>query len=145
MVVSFRRLREEEGFAVPARQHPGDAGFDLAVCRYAQVAPDQNAHLCTNIAVAIPRGYFGMVVPRSSTLWHRGLHVSTGIIDSEYRGEVMILVRNVIDRAVSIQAGDRVAQMLVLPLWKGEFVQASELKDGARGAAGFGSTGGFTL
>lgn len=139
--IKCKRIRVEEQFRAPFRWAPGDAGFDLTVSRYLEVFPGVNAHLSTNIAVQIPQGYFGMIIPRSSTLAHKGLHVSTGIVDSGYRGEIMILVRNLTDRATHIQVGDRVAQLLILPLIAGGFKESEALDEGARGDAGFGSTG----
>ncbi len=140
MIVKCKRVRIEEEFRAPFRWAPGDAGFDLTISRYLEVFPGANAHLSTNVAVQIPVRFFGMIVPRSSTLAHKGLHVSTGIVDSGYRGEVMILVRNLTDRAVHVQVGDRVAQLLILPLVPGEFKEG-DLNEGSRGDAGFGSTG----
>lgn len=145
LVLQCSRVRAEEPYVKPTVQRPEDAGLDLSVSRYALVCPGQDAHLSTNVAVAMPSGYFGLLVPRSSTLWRKGLHVSPGVVDSEYRGEIMILVRNLTERNVVINVGERVAQLLVLPLWRsGIVVEVDQLEGGTRGSAGFGSTGGYS-
>jgi dUTP pyrophosphatase len=139
--LQYKRLRPSEPCVGPKRQHRGDAGLDLAISRYTQVFPGQSVQMSTNMAVAIPLGYFGLVLPRSSTLWRNGLHVSTGTIDSGYRGEVMVLARNLTDKATTVNVGDRIAQMLVLPVPQFEFEEVEELEEGDRGPFGFGSTG----
>ncbi len=137
------RIRPDEPFEAPKAQREGDAGLDLAVSRYVCVSPGQYAHLSTNIALALPIHHFGLIMPRSSTLWRKGLHVSPGVIDSEYRGEVMILVYNMTDRHVVVDVGERIAQMLVLPLLTSKVIVVDGLSRGTRGDAGFGSTGGY--
>lgn len=144
LTVLCARVRPEELFEVPKAQLKGDAGLDLTVSRYAMVGPGQVAHLSTNVAVSLPQGYYGLVLPRSSTMWRKGLHVSPGVIDNGYRGEVMIVIRNETDRLVQVQAGDRVAQLLILPLFSGRVLEAKVLDKGVRGDAGFGSTGGYS-
>jgi dUTP pyrophosphatase len=141
----YRQFRKDEDYAAPARQHSGDAGFDLAISRYTQISPGQNAHLPTNIAVSIPVGSFGLILPRSSTLWRKGLHVSPGVIDSGYRGEVMVVVRNITDRSTHVDVGQRVAQLFILPAWPGRFVLVDEMPKGDRGDEGFGSTGDMVI
>jgi len=137
------RVRPEETFRLPEAQRKGDVGLDLAVSRYACVAPGADAHLSTNVAAEMPKGHFGLVLPRSSTMWRKGLHVSPGVIDAEYRGEIMILVHNMTQRNVVINVGERVAQLLILPLWGGTMKEVTALTPGSRGDAGFGSTGGY--
>lgn len=138
----YRAVREGEAFRPPTHAHSSDAGIDLAISRYIQVYRDQTVQLPTNIAVAIPEGSFGLVIPRSSTLWKLGLLVSHGMIDPGYRGEVMIVAKNLSSRAVTIQEGDRIAQLLVLPVWRGKIQEVEVLPPGEeRGEAGFGSTG----
>lgn len=138
--IKFTRVGEDP-WCLPTRQHEDDAGFDLAVSRYVQVFPGQIARLSTGIAVAIPKGFFGMIIGRSSTLFTRGLNINTGIIDSGYRGEVCIMVQNPTNNAISIASGDRLAQLLILPTQEWEFTFTADLPEGSRGKAGFGSTG----
>lgn len=136
-------VRPEEPFAAPVAQYPEDAGLDLTVSRYTVVSPGQDVNLSTNIAVATPKGYFGLILPRSSTLTAKGLHISPGVIDSGYRGEVMITARNVSTREVQVSVGERVAQMLILPRWEGKVEVVPSLIGGSRGTAGLGSTRGY--
>jgi len=141
LTIACARVRPEEAFTLPAARIRGDAGLDLSVSRYAMIDRDQVAHLSTNVAVALPPGYYGLVLPRSSTLWRKGLYVSPGVIDNGYRGEVMVVVRNESGKPVVIQVGERVAQLLVLPLPAVRVVGVDALDKGTRGNLGFGSTG----
>lgn len=141
MIIKYAQIRPEEMYLEPKRQHEDDAGFDLAVSRYVQIFPGQNAHLCTNIGLAIPRTHFGVIVPRSSTLVTKGLHVSLGVIDPGYRGEVMIVAKNLSEQMVPIHEGERVAQLLILPWVVAGFKMSPKLDEGSRGRQGFGSTG----
>ena len=142
MRLPFKRLRLEG--ALPSTQHPGDAGLDLRAARDAVVGPGERAQIPTGVAVAIPVGHAGLVLPRSGLASKQGLTLANapGLIDAGYRGEVTCAVVN-LDPAekVEIHAGDRIAQLVivalpeVLPEW------AEELPDSARGEGGFGSTG----
>jgi dUTP pyrophosphatase len=143
MRFTFCVVRPEEKFLAPHRHHPGDAGFDLTISRYVQIFPNQIVHLSTNIAVEIPKGSFGMVLPRSSTLTKKGLCIDPGIVDSGYRGEVQVIARNITDRSVHVDEGERVAQLLILPTPPGDFAKVESLGHGDRDKGGFGSTGGF--
>lgn len=143
MRLNFSVTRPGEMFLAPRRHHAGDAGFDLTVSRYVQIFPDQIVHLSTNIAVEIPKGSFGLILPRSSTITKKGLYVNPGIIDSGYRGEVQIVVRNITGNSVHVGEGERVAQLLILPTPPGDFAKVESLSHGDRDKGGFGSTGGF--
>lgn len=132
----------------PRRAHRGDAGLDLFVSRYDVVPPHQFVDIHTDVAVALPPGTFGMTVSRSSTVRKRGLRVETAIIDNGYRGELFIGVWNLTDKDVEVQVGERLAQLLMLPLltalpWEPDLLVTEDLpepEDG-RGEDGFGSTG----
>lgn len=141
--VEAARLRDEEIWKVPEKYYPGDAGADLTISRHVTVNPSTRAQLPTNMAVAIPRGYFGLVLPRSSTLHKRGLIVHPGILDEGYRGEVQVLVFNPGQKGVFVQEGERLAQLLVLPVVRVTFKSTKKLTAGERDTKGFGSTGGF--
>ena len=142
MDVPFKRLRPEG--ALPSTQHPGDAGLDLRAAIDATVKPGERVMVPTGVAVAIPDGHAGLVLPRSGLAAARGLTLSNspGLIDAGYRGEVICSVVN-LDRgeAVEIRAGDRIAQLVVIatpsivPSW------ADDLPQSGRGEGGFGSTG----
>lgn len=140
--VEFTRLvAEARG---PARAHADDAGFDLFACEGVRLGPGDRASVGTGFAVAIPPGHGGLVLPRSGLAAHHGIALvnSPGLIDPGYRGEVRVLMLNT-DRhhAFAIRPGDRVAQLVVVRLAAATFVEATELGETVRGAAGFGSTG----
>ena len=138
----FRRLRPEA--RLPEAAHPGDAGLDLRAAEPAKVGPGERAMIPTGLAVAIPDGCAGLVLPRSGLASKHGLTLANapGLIDAGYRGEVIVAVVN-LDReqAVTIEAGDRIAQLVVvaLPSVSPSFVD--KLPDTTRGEAGFGSSG----
>jgi dUTP pyrophosphatase len=138
----FRRLRER--IELPATAHPGDAGLDLRAAEPAKVAPGERAMIPTGLAVAIPDGHAGLVLPRSGLASKQGLTLANapGLIDAGYRGEVIVAVVN-LDRehAVVIEAGDRIAQLVVVALPVVSPVLVEELPASQRGEGGFGSSG----
>jgi dUTP pyrophosphatase len=140
--LSFKRLDPEA--PLPARAREGDAGLDLVAGTDLTVAPAERALIGTGLAVAIPPGHAGLVLPRSGLASRKGLTLanSPGLIDSGYRGEVTIAVVN-LDRTepVEIHRGDRIAQLLVVPFADVEPVEVEELPESARGSGGFGSSG----
>ncbi|HXF74296.1 MAG TPA: dUTP diphosphatase [Actinomycetota bacterium] len=129
---------------LPARAHPGDAGLDLRSAVDLEVGPGERALVPTGLAVAIPEGHAGLVLPRSGLASKHGLTMANapGLIDPGYRGEIVCAVVN-LDRehAVRISRGDRIAQLVVVPAPQLEPVWAEELPSSARGEGGFGSTG----
>jgi dUTP pyrophosphatase len=138
----FRRLRP--GARLPSSQHEGDAGLDLAAAEGATVKPGERAMVPTGVAVAIPDGHAGLVLPRSGLASKRGLTLANapGLIDAGYRGEVICAVVNLDPlEAVEISAGDRIAQLVVVPVTAVEPMFVDELPGSTRGAGGFGSTG----
>jgi dUTP pyrophosphatase len=142
MELPFRRL--DPGAALPEAQHPGDAGLDLRANADLVVAPGVRAMVPTGIAVAIPDGHAGLVLPRSGLASKRGLTLANapGLIDAGYRGEVIVSVVN-LDPAesVAIARGDRIAQLVVVALPTVSPAWVSELPMSQRGEGGFGSTG----
>lgn len=145
--ILWARIRDEEelGTKEPRRQYNGDAGLDLTISRHQQVGPNAKAILPTNISVAIPAGYFGLILARSSTFHNKQLLVHQGLLDSGYRGEVQVIVYNPNTRFVQVMEGDRIAQLLILPIVPVIFEQMEKVADlppGDRGLLGFGSTGG---
>ena len=129
---------------LPTRAHPGDAGLDLHALEGATLEPGGRAAIRTGIAVEIPAGYAGLVLPRSGLALRHGIALvnAPGLIDSGYRGEVRVLLLNT-DRATpfAISAGDRIAQLVVVRSEMVSAVEAGELSASARGAGGFGSSG----
>jgi len=122
--------------------HNGDAGIDLAI-KKSVILPGFGAQkVGTGIAVEIPKGYFGLLVPRSSMGGIRiGLANTVGVIDHEYRGEIQVFLENKVKDARSLDKGARVAQLIILPFATAKLVKVEELKDSVRGKKGWGSTG----
>jgi dUTP pyrophosphatase len=135
------RLREEA--TLPEQAYARDAGFDLSTCERVVLGPGERALVPTGVAVAIPEGYAGFVQPRSGLAARHGIAVvnSPGLIDSGYRGEIRIVLLNT-DREQTFVAepGDRVAQLVVLPVPEVELVEVEELPASERGVRGFGSS-----
>ncbi len=142
MEVPFRRVRPEG--ELPVAQHEGDAGLDLRSASDAIVEAGERAMVPTGVAVAIPDGYAGLVLPRSGLAARHGLTLANapGLIDAGYRGEVMCSVVN-LDRTepVMISRGERIAQLVIVKIPAVDPVWADELPGSARGEGGFGSTG----
>lgn len=142
MELRVRRLREEA--TLPARAHEGDAGLDLYAAEGATLEVGERATVATGIAVEIPPGHAGLVLPRSGLAARHGIALvnAPGLIDSGYRGELKVLLLNT-DRteAFEISPGDRIAQLVVSPVADAEPVEVRELAASARGGGGFGSSG----
>lgn len=129
----------------PARTRPGDAGYDLACVEPVLLSPGARAVVPTGVAVALPEGLAGLVVPRSGLAAKHGLSVvnGPGLIDPNYRGEVKVVLVNLGSEAFAADAGDRIAQLLLVPFATPEIdvVEALEPFGDDRGAGGFGSSG----
>jgi dUTP pyrophosphatase len=140
----LRVARVRDGARLPARAREGDAGLDLHAAEGATIAPGERASVATGIAVEIPPGHAGLVLPRSGLAARHGIALvnAPGLIDSGYRGEIRVLLLNT-DRehAFEVEPGDRIAQLLLTPFTEAEPVEADELGASARGDGGFGSTG----
>ena len=142
MILRFRRL--SEAARPPARIHDGDAGYDLHAAEPAVLAPGERASVGTGVALAIPAGHAGLVLPRSGLAARHGISVvnAPGLIDAGYRGEVRVLLLNTDRRErFAIEPGDRIAQLVLVRVEGPELEDADELDETARGAGGFGSTG----
>jgi dUTP pyrophosphatase len=129
----------------PERTRRGDAGFDLRCVEAFALAPGERAVVPTGVAIALPDGHAGLVVPRSGLAAKHGLSVvnGPGLIDPNYRGEVKVVLVNLGDEPFAAEAGDRIAQLLVVPFAAPPVTVVDELPDGGddRGAGGFGSSG----
>jgi dUTP pyrophosphatase len=135
------RLREEA--TLPEQAYAGDAGFDLSTCERIVLGPGERALVPTGVAVAIPEGYAGFVQPRSGLAARHGIAVvnSPGLIDPGYRGEIRIVLLNTDrERTFVAEPGDRVAQLVVLPVPGLALVELDELPASERGVRGFGSS-----
>ncbi len=142
MELCFRRLNGAA--SPPARAHDDDAGFDLFAAETAELRPGELAAVGTGIAVAIPTGHAGLVLPRSGLARKHGITLvnAPGLIDAGYRGELRVLLLNT-DRAApfTVRPGDRIAQLVIVRHETPELVESAELGETSRGAGGFGSTG----
>ena len=142
MRLEFARLHD--GAHAPARAHDGDAGYDLRAVEAARIPPGARASVRTGIAVAIPPGHAGLVLPRSGLAARHGIGLANapGLIDSGYRGELRVLLLNA-DRtaAFEVAVGDRIAQLVIVRVEAPEPLEVERLETTARGAGGFGSTG----
>jgi dUTP pyrophosphatase len=138
----FQRLDPE--MPLPEHAHPGDAGFDLRSAVDIEVGPGERAMVPTGLAVAVPDGHAGLVLPRSGLASKHGLTMANapGLIDAGYRGELICAVVN-LDREhpVKIGRGDRIAQLVIIAVPDLEAGWVDELPPSTRGAGGFGSTG----
>jgi dUTP pyrophosphatase len=131
---------------MPRYVHPGDAGADLVTTVDVALAPGERALVPTGVAVALPAGYAAFVHPRSGLAARLGLSIvnTPGTIDAGYRGEIKVLLINHDPAAeVSLQRGDRIAQLIVQPVVRARFVEVAQLPGSDRGDGGYGSTGGF--
>lgn len=164
--VKIKRMRE--GVTLPEYKTPLASGFDLAAAEDVIIKPGETVLVPTGIAVEIPAGYELQIRPRSGVSKHTKLRLpnAPGTVDADYRGEVMVLVENTepfVDEMVSyvfdierkrrqrmewyrygtylIRKGDRIAQGVIVPVVRAEFVEVDELSETERGAGGFGSTG----
>ena len=142
--VSILRLDPE--LPVPSYAHPGDAGADVYAREDVRLAPGERRLVPTGIALALPDGYVALVHPRSGLAHRSGLSIvnAPGTIDAGYRGEVQVCLVN-LDPAtpIELRRGDRIAQLVIQQFETATFVEADDLPDSARGAGGYGSTGGF--
>ncbi|MFM8561273.1 MAG: dUTP diphosphatase [Solirubrobacterales bacterium] len=137
-------LRIDERAKVPSRAHDGDAGLDLYAIEAGTIAPGERLHVGTGLAVAIPSGCAGLVLPRSGLASRHGVTVANapGLIDSGYRGELQVILVNLDpDQPFSFDAGERIAQLLVVGYVDVEPAEADSLHETARGSGGFGSSG----
>ena len=142
--VRLKRLPSSAGLDLPAYATDGAAGMDVLSAETVTIAPGRRHAVATGLAVAIPPGYEIQVRPRSGLALKHGITVpnTPGTIDSDYRGELKVILINHGEESFAIARGDRVAQLVLAPVTQGSWVEVDELDDTARGAGGFGSTGG---
>jgi dUTP pyrophosphatase len=129
---------------LPAYAHPGDAGADLCAAEAVTLGPGERFTMPTGVSIALPEGYAGFVVPRSGLAMKHGLTIvnAPGTVDAGYRGELRVTLLNT-DRSMpyDIAVGDRIAQLIVMPVTRARFIPVDTLPDSHRGTAGFGSSG----
>jgi dUTP pyrophosphatase len=142
--VTLRFTRLSEAARPPARAHDGDAGYDLHAAEAVALGPGERASVGTGIAVEIPDGCAGLVLPRSGLAARHGIALvnAPGLIDAGYRGELRVLLLNT-DRseAFDVAPGNRIAQLVLVRHEAPELVEVESLEESARGVGGFGSSG----
>jgi dUTP pyrophosphatase len=129
---------------VPIYAHPGDAGADLVAAEALRLEPGRRALVGTGVSIALPDGYAAFVVPRSGLAAKHGITVvnSPGTVDAGYRGEIKVTLLNTdAEAAYDIGIGDRIAQLIVMPVTRARFIPVETLPESVRGDGGFGSTG----
>jgi len=129
---------------VPSYAHAGDAGADLHAAESLVLRPGERATVPTGVAIALPDGYVGFVVPRSGLAFKHGITIvnAPGTVDAGYRGEIKVALLNTDANAShTIEAGDRIAQLVVMPVSRARFIEVERLPGSQRGEGGFGSTG----
>lgn len=142
--VMVRRLPHFDGLDLPAYATDGAAGMDVLSAEDVTLAPGARHAVATGLAVAIPHGFEIQVRPRSGLALKHGITVpnTPGTIDSDYRGEMKVILINHGDAAFDVRRGDRIAQLVLAPVTRASWLPVEELDDTARGEGGFGSTGG---
>lgn len=142
--MNLRCVRLDSRAQLPSRAHPGDAGLDLCALEPAMLGPGERASVGTGIALQIPAGHAGLVLPRSGLAMRHGISIvnAPGLIDAGYRGEVRVLLLNTDQReSFEITAGARIAQLVVVRVALTDPVEVAELGESIRGSGGFGSSG----
>lgn len=141
------KVKLADGTPLPRHAKPGDAGLDLTSTKTVNVRPGETQKVGTGVRAEIPEGYVGLIAPRSGLASKYGITLANtpSVIDSGYRGEIMLALHNMGSKGYTVHAGERVAQMIVLGFATCECVEVDELDDTERGEGGFGSTGSTTL
>jgi dUTP pyrophosphatase len=144
--VAIQRMPGAEDLPLPAYATPGSAGLDLpaAVKGELVLEPGARTRVPTGFAIALPPGYEAQVRPRSGLALRRGLVLpnAPGTVDSDYRGEIQVILMNAGREPIEIRRGDRIAQLVVAPVARAVLDEVAALPETARGAGGFGHTGG---
>ncbi|SIN59709.1 dUTP pyrophosphatase [Parasphingorhabdus marina DSM 22363] len=141
--IAVKRLPDAGDLPLPSYETSGSAGMDVRAAETASIAPGKRALVGTGFAFAIPEGYEVQVRPRSGLALKKGVSVlnTPGTIDSDYRGEIKVILANLGEEPFVVERGDRIAQIVVAPVQRGNLVEVESLDETARGSGGFGSTG----
>jgi dUTP pyrophosphatase len=142
-VIKLPLTRLDPSIELPSYAREGDAGLDLRAAHDATLEPGGRGLVGTGLAVAIPPGYAGLVLPRSGLALSQGVTVlnAPGLVDAGYRGELKVLLVNDGDKPVPVSRGDRIAQLVIQRVERAELIEVNDLPASERGAGGFGSTG----
>jgi dUTP pyrophosphatase len=136
-------VRRDPAYQLPRFAHSGDAGADLHAVEAVTIGAGEYALVATGLSMAIPEGHAGLVLPRSGLAVRTGITVlnSPGLVDSGYRGELKVALINHGKEAFEIAVGDRIAQLVIVPVSSPDYEVVDSLEDTERGSGGFGSTG----
>ena len=142
-MIKLPLTRLDPSIELPSYAREGDAGLDLRAAHDATLEPGSRGLVGTGLAVAIPPGYAGLVLPRSGLALSQGVTVlnAPGLVDAGYRGELKVLLVNHGDKPVPVRRGDRIAQLVIQRVERAELTEVNDLPASERGAGGFGSTG----
>jgi len=138
-VLEFKRI--DDRATLPSRGSELSAGLDLYSIEDITIEPGKRTLAKTGLAVAIPPGHYGRIAPRSGLAMKHGLDVLSGVIDSDYRGEIGCLLYNTGDEPIQLSAGSKICQLIIEKIEMPKAVWADDLSDTTRGSGGFGSTG----
>ena len=141
MIINIKKLRSDA--VIPKRGSNGAAGYDLYSCNGDVIQPHETKKFETGLSIEIPNGYFGGIFARSGLSIKEGLRPGncTGIVDSDYRGNIVVALHNDSNIPKRIEKGDRIAQLVIIPYLEATFNEVDELNGTERGSGGFGSTG----
>jgi dUTP pyrophosphatase len=141
--IGLKRLPDGEGLPLPAYASAGAAGLDVVAAESLTLAPGARHAVATGFAIAVPEGYEVQVRPRSGLALKHGITClnTPGTIDSDYRGEVKVILANLGSKPFEVVRGERIAQLVPAPVLRAAFTEVAELGGTARGSGGFGSTG----
>jgi len=139
--VPVRISKKNTGIQTPVYHRPGDAGLDLRASESITLAPGQRYPVKTGLHFAIPDGVVGLIKDRSGLALKFGLHTLAGVIDSNYRGEIMVVLINLGEKEYQINVDDRIAQLILLPCLQADLTTVSTLPETERNKSGFGSSG----
>jgi dUTP pyrophosphatase len=141
--IAIKRLDGGDGLPLPGYASPGAAGMDLRAASDRTLQPGERCLMPTGFAVALPDGFEAQVRPRSGLAIHHGLTVlnAPGTVDSDYRGEISVLLINLGAEPFAIRRGDRIAQLVIAPVVRASFTEVERLDETQRGRDGFGSSG----
>jgi len=139
MKLKFKKL--DSTAKLPNFAHPGDAGMDIFSLEDLVIKPGERVRVRTGWAVEIPDGYVGLIWDKSSMAFNHGIKTMAGVADAGYRGEILVVLINLLTNDFSINKYDKIAQFLIQPIEHPEIVEVEELSDTSRGSGSFGSTG----
>lgn len=139
MQIKIKKVND--GATLPNYAYNGDAGADLFSCEETIINPGKRVVVNTGVAMAIPDGYVGVIWDKSGLAVKHGIHTMAGVIDSNYRGEIKIVLKNLGDEDFVVNKGMKIAQILIKKVEMPEFLEVEELNESDRGEQGFGSSG----